>query len=208
MALDAFAPRYAASRELAYAPAGENPPATWFLESVALDRSHSFLRGPLAGGPQGTLFYVDRPVPTRRRQMTGWTVALYVLPDAARLAYGIACAFRPGPVWGGRVQLPVTVPPGLTETPVHEPTLDERYLVAVSEGELAAVPRVFSDDFAGWLAGLPWQKTGAEVPRFELRNGTLCVYTKPKLRTARGLDVFCERAARVATQVIEAAGER
>ena len=45
LAIDAFAQRYAAARDLEYAPDGETPPATWFLETVVPAKSHSFMQG-------------------------------------------------------------------------------------------------------------------------------------------------------------------
>ena len=69
-----------------------------------------------------------------------------------------------------------------------------------------ALDRLFTPDFNVWLDELPWRRTGEGVTRFELRNGVLCVYAKPKLRTAAALDAFCQRAARIAARIGEAAG--
>jgi hypothetical protein len=206
LAIDSLAQRYGAARGLSHQPAGETPPATWFLETLVAAKSHSFLRGTLGGGPAALLFYGEREVRVKRGEvMEGWTVALYQLPEAARLAYGIACLFRPGAVMGGRLQLPVVVPRGLTEIPLGDATLDERFLVAVSDGDQPAVDRLFTTDFIAWIDELPWQRTGDGVTRFELRNGALCVYAKPKARTAAALDAFCGRAAHIAARVGEAA---
>jgi hypothetical protein len=99
----------------------------------------------------------------------------------------------------------VEAPRGLAEVAVDE-TLDERFLVAVSDDERAALDRLFSAEFIAWINGLPWQATGADVTRFELRNGRLCVYARPKARTAAALDAFAERAAHIAARIVEAAG--
>jgi hypothetical protein len=206
LSLDSLARRYAADRDLDHQPAGETPPETWFLETVVPAKSHSFLRGQLAGGVGSVLFYAERAIPVKRGQvMEGWTVALYALPEAATLAYGVACLFRPGAGRGGRRPLAVQAPRGLTEAALDQ-TLDERYLVAVSDDEREALHRVFTAEFIAWINGLPWQASGAEVTRFELRNGRLCVYAKPKARTAAALDTFAKRAAHIAAHVTEAAG--
>jgi hypothetical protein len=207
LSLDALAQRYAAERGLGHQPAGETPPATWFLETVVPAKSHSFLRGALGGGVEGVLFYAERAIPVKRGQvMEGWTVALYQVPQAAMLAYGIACLFRPpGVAWRGRRPLAVEAPPRLTEVAL-DATLDERFLVAVADDDREALARLFTAGFITWFDGLPWQPTGAEVTRFELRNGLLCVYTKPKARTAAALDAFAGRSAQIAARVIEASG--
>jgi hypothetical protein len=206
LAIDSLAQRYAEARGLSHQPAGETPPSTWFLETLVPAGSHSFLHGTLGGGAEGVLFYGERSVPLRRGEVKeGWTVALYQLPDAAQLAYGIACLFRPGAVLGGRL-LSVGVPRGLTEFPLGRATLDERLLVAVTDSDRPALDRLFTPDFNVWLDELPWRRTGEGVTRFELRNGVLCVYAKPKLRTAAALDAFCQRAARIAARIGEAAG--
>jgi hypothetical protein len=206
LSLDSLAQRYAAERGLGHLPAGETPPATWFLETVVPAKSHSFLRGALGGGVDGVLFYAERAIPVKRGQvMEGWTVALYQVPEAATLAYGIACLFRPGIARSGRRPLAVEAPRGLTEVAL-DATLDERFLVAVADDDREALARLFTAEFIAWLGGLPWQPTGAEVTRFELRNGMLCVYTKPKARTAQALDAFGGRAAHIAARVIAAAG--
>ncbi len=202
LSLDALAQRYAAERRLGHQPAGETPPATWFLETVLPAKSHSFLRGALGGGAEGELFYAERAIPVKRGQvMEGWTVALYELHEAATVAYGVACLFRPP------ARRPVTAeaPRGLAEVALDE-TLDERFLVAVTDGDREALARLFTAEFISWINDLPWQPTGAAVTRFELRNGLLCVYTKPKARTAASLDAFGERAAHIAARVIDAAG--
>jgi hypothetical protein len=206
LSLDSFAARYAAERGLARQPAGTTPPATWFLETVQPSKSHSFMHGPLAGGIEGVLFYAERAIPVKRGQvMEGWTVALYELPAAVTLAYGIACLFRPGAGRGGRLPLAVAAPRGLIELSPDDSPLDERFLVAVTEADRAAVALVFTADFIAWIDGLPWQRTGEEVTRFELRAGILCVYARPKARTAQALDTFCERSAHIAARIVEAA---
>ncbi len=207
LSIDSFAQRYAAARGLSYQPVGETPPGAWFLETLAPAKSHSFLHGALGGGSAGVLFFAERAVRVKRDEvMEGWTVALYRLPDAARLAYGIACLFRPGAVLRGRLQLPLAVPRGLIESPLGEPALDERFLVAVTDGDQPAVGRLFTPAFIAWIGQLPWQRTGRGVTRFELRNGVLCVYAKPKVRTATALDAFCEHAAHIAARIGEATG--
>lgn len=206
LSLDALTERYAAGRGFGHQPAGETPPRTWFLETLVPAKSHSFVRGALGGGAEGVLFYAERAIPVKRGQvMEGWTVALYDLPEASALAYGAACLFRPGAARGGRRPLAVQAPSGLTEVALDE-TLDERFLMAVSDDDRAALFRLFTADFIAWINGLPWRPTGADVTRFELRNGLLCVYTKPKARTAVALDAFGERAAHIAARVTEAAG--
>jgi hypothetical protein len=207
LALDSLAQRYAARHGLSYQPTAATPPATWFLETVEPAKSHSVLRGSLAGGVEGALFYAERAIPVKRGQvMEGWTVALYELPVGATLAYGIACLFRPGAAWGGRRPLPVAVPRGLIEVSLGDATLDGRFLIAVSEEHRAAVARLFTADFIAWMNGLPGERTGEAVTRFELRNGVLCVYAKPKARSGQALDAFCERAAHVAARIVVAAG--
>jgi hypothetical protein len=206
LSLDSLAQRYAAERGLGHQPAGETPPATWFLETVVPAKSHSFLHGALGGGVEGVLFYAERALPVKRGQlMEGWTVALYQVPQAATLGYGIACLFRPGAGSGGRRPLAVEAPRGLTEVAL-DAMLDERFLVAVTNDDREPLARLFTAEFIAWLDGLPWQVTGAGVTRFELRGGRLCVYTKPKARTAAALDAFGERAAVIAARVIGAAG--
>jgi hypothetical protein len=206
LSLDSLARRYAAERGLVHQPVGETPPRTWFLETVAPAKSHSFLRGSLGGGAEGVLFYAERAVPVKRGQvMEGWTVALYDVPAAATLAYGIACLFRPGVDRGGRRPLEVAAPRGLIEVSAGDATLHDRYLVAVREDDQGAVARLFTPAFIAWLTALPWQGTGVEVTRFELRNGVLCVYARPKARTAPALDAFSGRAAHIAAQIIDAA---
>jgi hypothetical protein len=207
LSLDSLAQRYAAERGLDHRPAGETPPATWFLETVQPAKSHSFLRGALGGGVEGVLFYAERAIPVKRGQlMDGWTVALYQVPQAATLAYGIACLFRPRAGSGSRRPLAVEAPRGLTEVAL-DATLDERFLVAVTDDDRQPIARLFTPAFIAWLNGLPWQATGAQVTRFELRGGRLCVYAKPKARTAAALDVFGGRAALIAARVIEAASD-
>jgi hypothetical protein len=208
LAIDAFAQRYASSRDLTYEPTGETPPATWFLETVVPARSHSFLRGRIGGGADGRLLYAERPrAAGRGRVMDGWTVALYEIPDATRLAYGLACLWRPGAVWVGRVQLASPLPEGLIELALNDPTLDERYRVAVrTEGDRSGLEALFTPDFVAWMKHLPWEKTGGTVTRFELRNGALCVYVREKLKTAETLDGFAERAAHIAACVQGASG--
>jgi hypothetical protein len=205
LSLDSLAQRYAAGRGLGHHPGGETPPATWFLETVAPAKSHSFLRGALGGGVEGVLFYAERAIPVKRGQlMEGWTVALYDVPQAPTLGYGIACLFRPGAGKGGRRPLPVEAPRGLIPVAL-DATLDERFLVAVAEDGREALARLFTAEFIAWLNRLPWQPTGAEVTRFELRSGRLCVYTKRKARTAAALDTFGARAGLIAARVIDAA---
>jgi hypothetical protein len=80
----------------------------------------------------------------------------------------------------------------------------ERFLVAASEGDQAVVLRLFDAEFVAWLDELPWRRTGEELIRFELRNGRLCVYAKPKARTVDALDAFCGRAAHVAAHITAA----
>jgi hypothetical protein len=207
LSLDSLAQRYAAERGLVHHAAGETPPRTWFLETVVPAKSHSFLRGPLGGGTDGVLFYAERAIPVKRGQvMEGWTVALYDMPQAPALAYGIAFLFRPGAAWGGRRPLSVEAPRGLNEVSLGEATLHEHFLVAVTDDDRPAIARLFTPEFISWINALPWRPTGAEVTRFELRNGLLCVYAKPKARTAAALDALAERAAHIAARVLEASG--
>jgi len=53
--IEAFAERYAQARGLAHQVTAEMPRGTWFLSSLQASRSHSFMRGRLAGGPDGLL---------------------------------------------------------------------------------------------------------------------------------------------------------
>jgi hypothetical protein len=141
--------------------------------------------------------------------MDGWTVALYELPEARQLAYGLVCLWRPGAVWGGRVQLNSPLPQELTEQPMGDPPFDERYRVAVrSEEDRPGVDALFTPDFVSWMTELPWEKTGGTVTRFELRNGALCVYVREKFRTAETLDGFAARAAHIAARVLTATATR
>ena len=106
MGVDAFAERYAQSRGLTYEITAETPRDTWFLGAVWARRSHSFMRGRLAGGAGGLLFYPEKLVRGGRAAVReGWTAARYEIPAAREFAQGIACVPRLGPIWGGRVKL-------------------------------------------------------------------------------------------------------
>lgn len=204
--IDAFAQRYAAGRGLAYDAWGETPPATWFLETLVPGRSHSYVSGSLGGGAAGVLFYAEKPVRATGKVMQGWTVALYELPEARQLAYGLAWVWRrPESVWGGRIKLASALPRDMIEFGVGDVVLDERHLTAISTAsDGAALGKLFTPEFVAWLKQLPWQKTGDEVIRFELRNGALCVYVRDKRKTDETLALFCERSARIAQAVCSA----
>jgi hypothetical protein len=145
--------------------------------------SHSFLRGTLGGGAAGVLFHGERAVQVKRGEvMEGWTVALYELPEAARLAYGIACLFRPGAVLGGRLQLPVVVPRGLTEVPLGDSTLDERFLVAVRAAQRRPVRVQQAQGQDGGCAGYVLRASRPD-PRADRRGGARSLIAPRRRRT-------------------------
>jgi hypothetical protein len=203
MSVDAFAERYAQSRGLTYEITADTPRDTWFLGVVWAKRSHSFMRGRLAGGADGLLLYPEKLVRGGRAAVReGWTAARYEIPAAHDLAQGIACVPRQGPIWGGRVKLVSALPRGLTVVAVGDAGFDGTYEVGVvGERDRAAVQALFTAEFTAWMCELPFGKLGEQSTRFELRAGALCVYTKGTLRTAQTLDAFCGRAARIAAQV-------
>jgi len=203
MSADAFAERYAHSRGLSYEITAGTPRGTWFLGAVWAKRSHSFLRGRLAGGADGLLFYPEKLVGGGRVAVReGWTAACYEIPAARELAQGIACVPRLGPIWGGRVKLVSAIPPGLAVTTTGDTGFDGTYEVGVaSDHDRAGVSALFDADFTAWMRGLPFGKLGEQSTRIELCAGVLCVYTKGMLTTAEELDAFCQRAARIAAEV-------
>jgi hypothetical protein len=210
LSIDAFAERYAQSRGLGYEATGEMPRDTWFLAAAWAPKSHSFLRGRLAGGADGVAFYAERLLHTSRGSMSeGWTAARYEIPAARDLAEGIACVPRQGPLWGGRLWLASALPGELTAVAVGDPGFDGTYEVGVvSDGDQASLRALFTGDFISWMGGLPFGKLGNDATRFEVRAGVLCVYAKGKRGTTQALDEFCARAARIAAQVQRASDDR
>jgi hypothetical protein len=69
MSVDAFAERYARDRHLTHELTGTTPDGPWFLGSIYPKRSHSFMRGPLAGGPQGLLWYAEKVLSAGRGRL-------------------------------------------------------------------------------------------------------------------------------------------
>ena len=200
MSADAFAERYAHSRGLSYEITAGTPRGTWFLGAVWAKRSHSFLRGRLAGGADGLLFYPEKLVGGGRVAVReGWTAARYEVPTARELAQGIACVPRLGPIWGGRVKLVSAIPPGLAVTTTGDAGFDGTYEVGVaSDHDRAGVSALFDADFTAWMRGLPFGKLGEQSTRIELCAGVLCVYTKGMLTTAEEL-ITGKPAANVST---------
>jgi hypothetical protein len=203
MSVDAFAERYARSRQLTYELNGTTPGGSWFLSSIYPKRSHSFMRGPLAGGPQGLLWYAEKVLRAGRgRARQSWTVVCYDLAAPGGSAAGIACVPRQNPLWGGRLKLVSILPRELTPVAVGDAKFDQSYEVGiVGDTEQASISGLFTADFTAWMCELPFGKFGADSTRFEVRAGTLCVYTRGAQRTTQTLDAFCQRAARIAAQV-------
>jgi len=203
MSVDAFAARYARDRQLTYELTGTTPGGPWFLNSIYPKRSHSFMRGPLAGGPQGLLWYAEKVLRAGRggaRQ--SWTAACYDLAEVSGPAAGIACVPRQNPLWGGRLKLVSILPRELTSVAVGDAKFDQSYEVGVAaDTDHASMAALFTADFTAWICELPFGKLGADSTRFEVRAGTLCVYTRGAQQTTQALDTFCQRAAQIAAQV-------
>jgi hypothetical protein len=203
MSVDAFAERYARDRQLTYQLTGTTPGGPWFLASIYPKRSHSFMRGPLAGGPQGLLWYAEKVLSAGRgRARQSWTVACYDLAEVGGSAAGIACVPRQNPLWGGRLKLVSILPRDLTSVAAGDARFDRGYEVGiVGNSDRASMAALFTADFTAWMCELPFGKLGADSTRFEIRAGILCVYTRGAQRTTQALDAFCQRAARIAVQV-------
>jgi hypothetical protein len=161
------------------------------------------MRGSLEGGPPGLLRYAERVLRAGRgRARQSWTVACHDLAEVGGPAAGIACVPRQNPLWGGRLKLVSILPRELTPVAVGDAKFDQSYEVGiVGNGDRTSIPAVFTADFTAWMCELPFGKLGADSTRFEVRAGTLCVYTRGALRTTQTLDAFCQRAARIAAQV-------
>jgi hypothetical protein len=206
MSVAAFAERYAASRRLSYEASGQTSGSPWFLASLDPKRSHSFLTGRLAGGAAGQLWYAEQVVHTPRGGIhEPWTVARYDTTGASP-AGGLACVvLRTGQLLGGQLHFVSLLPGGLTVAATGHPDVDRRFQVGVT-GDSGLPGRVFTADFTAWLGQLPYGKLGKDATCFQLQQGSVCVYTRGALDTSEGLDVFCERAAKIAAQ-LEAAAE-
>ena len=158
--------------------------------------------------PLGRLFFAERPrAAGRGRVMDGWTVALYELPEARQLAYGLVCLWRPGRGVGrqGPAQQPAAAGADRAARGRSACLTSATGSRSAAKRIAPAVDALFSPEFVSWMIELPWEKTGGTVTRFELRNGTLCVYVREKLRTAETLDAFAGRAAHIAARVLTAA---
>ncbi len=203
MSVDAFAERYALSRQLTYELTGETPGDLWFLTTIYPKRSHSFMRGRLGGGAQGLLWYAEKVLRSGRgTSRESWTVARYDIPSATRLAAGIACVPRQNPLRGGRLKLVSVLPRGLISVTVGDAQFDQTYEIGiVSDRDRPGVQALFTADFTAWMCELPVGKLGADATRFEMHADALCVYTKGAQRTTQTLDAFCQRAARIAAQI-------
>jgi hypothetical protein len=203
LSIDAFAERFARGRGLTYEARGDTPQTTWLLGRMVPSKSHSFMRGPLAGGADGCLFYAERALHSSRGNlMEGWTVACYEIPGAGDLGQGLACVPRYPPVLGGKVAVTSAVPSGLTPVTTGDESFRERYEVGtVSAPDPEQLRLLFAPDFVAWMTSLATDKKADDVTWFELCGGTLCVANRSKLKTAQGLDAFCAAAARIAAQV-------
>ncbi|HUN35217.1 MAG TPA: hypothetical protein VMU95_24720 [Trebonia sp.] len=120
-AVNDFARRYAASRDLTYC-GDRNPlwhdPRPWFLASLDVTRTYGLTVGSVAGSPSGEVWYAQDAVRGRGGSRARWTVACFLLPQADR-AGGIALAVRRRRLVrsGPRHRLPGGLPRGLTEVP-------------------------------------------------------------------------------------------
>jgi hypothetical protein len=184
-----FAERYAEARGLELRAEGEAPRGTWTLDQVLPQRSHSFLRGALAYGVNGTIFFSEIAMMTPRgRLWEGYTLATTQVGTDDRLATGIVCTERYG---AGRT--PAALPTGFVEVSIGDDQTDARHVVAVADSTAAAAASaLFADGFAAWWAR-DWPEK--EGPRFELRGQTLCVYRRRTLTTADELDALRARTA-------------
>ncbi len=203
MSVDAFAERYAQSRQLTYELTGETPGDLWFLATIYPKRSHSFMRGRLAGGAEGLLWYAEKVLRSGRgTARESWTVARYDIPSATGPAAGVVCVPRQNPLWGGRLKLVSVLPRGLISVTVGDAQFDQTYEIGiVSDNDRTSAQALFTADFTAWMGELPVGKLGADSTRFEMHAGALCVYTKGAQRTTQTLDAFCQRAARIAAQI-------
>jgi hypothetical protein len=185
----AFAERYAEARGLDLGAEGESPHGTWTLDQVLPQRSHSFLRGALAYGVNGTMFFSEIAVMTPRgRLWEPYTLATTQVGTDDRLASGIVCTERYA---AGRT--PAALPTGFAEVSIGEAQTNARHVVAVADPAATAAARaLFADGFAAWWAR-DWPEKAS--PRFELRGQTLCVYRRRTLTTAAELDDLRARTA-------------
>ena len=162
------------------------------------------MRGALAGGPTGLLFYGEHAAHTSRGYiMEGRTVALYEASGAGELGQGLACVPRYPPLLGGRVKLGSAVPGDLTAaTAIGDASFQERYAVGAA-GTLDPEPvrRLFSPDFVAWLNEIALDTKADDLTRFEILGEALCVYIASSLKTAQLVDTFCASAAHIASQV-------
>ena len=203
LSLDAFAERYASSRGLGYDAEGATPTNTWLLSSLRASKSHSLMRGALAGGASGLLFYGEHAAHTSRGYlMEGRTVAVYELTNAGDLGGGLACVPRYGPLLGGHVKRVSAVPDGLAPVMVGDASFQERYEVgAAGTLDPESARLLFTPDFVEWMNSLAVDGSADEYTRFEILGGALCVYAMASLKTSQLLDAFCANAARIASQV-------
>jgi hypothetical protein len=203
-AVDDFARRYAASRDLSYHGRGTPTwmePGPWFLSSLDITRSHGLIRGSVGGGRQGDTWYAEAASRGPGGPRDRWTVAHYVTMQAHR-AGGVACAVRRG--HGLRHGSPL--PRGLTEAKTRDWQFDHRYVVGAAGGDLFPgdrpwAERIFTGDFTAWLRDQPYGRHGADATCFQLHGGQLCIYARGWHATAESLDAFRERAARIAAEL-------
>ena len=196
LSIDSLAQRYGADRGLSHQTAGATPPATWFLETVVPAKSHSFLQRGAGGRRRGRALLRGAGDSRQARPADGGLDG-----GALRAASGgRARLWHRLPVPAGRRQ---GWPPAAARWRRPAASLSSRSTRGSTSASSLRSPmtigeplaRLFTDEFIAWLDRLPWRPTGAEVMRFELRNGGLCVYAKPKARSATALDAFGGRAA-------------
>jgi hypothetical protein len=188
---------YADSRGMELDPTGETPRGTWALSKLVESRSHSFIRGPLADGLNGTLFYGERALHSSRGNL--WeeaTVAVCSLGSADRLSRGLACLWRSS---GRLVHMHDPLPDGLSEVRSGHTSVDERHIIGIADPAAAdQVRALYGDGFATWIASLPWDEHSL---RFELVGQLLCAYVPRALSSAAELDALRANTAMIAKRL-------